>query len=83
MLTLYVRTGCPYCAEVLEAGKELGVDFTLKNVSEPGVITELIAKGGKRQEPYLIDDARGVAMYEANDIISYLREHYSTNGASV
>jgi glutathione S-transferase len=83
MLTLYVRTGCGYCAKVLRAGEELGIDFTLKNVSEPGVITELIAKGGKRQEPYLIDDERGVAMYEADDIVRYLREHYSPNPASV
>ncbi len=34
MLTLYVKTGCPYCAKVLAAGEELGFEFNLKNVAD-------------------------------------------------
>jgi glutaredoxin len=83
MLTLYVKTGCAYCAKVLRTGEELGIDFALKNVADPGVADELIEKGGKRQEPYLIDDARGVAMYEADDIVRYLREHYAPHADTV
>ena len=35
---------------------------------------ELIARGGKRQTPYLVDTKNGVEMYESNDIINYLRK---------
>ncbi|HEV7121429.1 MAG TPA: glutathione S-transferase N-terminal domain-containing protein [Candidatus Paceibacterota bacterium] len=81
MLTLYIKTGCPYCARVLKAGEELGLDFTLKNRSERGVIEELIARGGKRQFPYLIDDSNGTEMYESEDIVDYLHQHYGKSTA--
>jgi glutaredoxin len=77
MLTLYVKTGCPFCAKVLAAGKESGLEFNLKNVGDAGVADELIARGGKRQSPYLVDEKAGVEMYESDAIISYLHQHYS------
>lgn len=77
MLTLYVKTGCPFCARVLSAGEELGLTFNLKNIADEGVADELVAIGGERQEPFLIDEERGVKMYESNAIVSYLLEHYS------
>ncbi|MDB5237288.1 MAG: hypothetical protein JWL88_390 [Parcubacteria group bacterium] len=76
MLTLYVKTGCPYCAKVLAAGEELGTEFDLKNVADPGIADELIERGGKKQMPYLVDDSTGTEMYESDDIIAYLTEHY-------
>lgn len=76
MRTLYVLTGCPYCAKVLRAGEELGIEFTLKNVGDPGVTEELIERGGKRQMPYLVDEETGVEMYESDDIIDYLTKTY-------
>jgi hypothetical protein len=45
-------------------------------VADPGIAEELIEKGGKKQEPYLIDSETGMAMYEADLIVRYLREHY-------
>lgn len=76
-LTLYVRTGCPYCAKVLAAGEELGITFNLKNVAEHGIADELIARGGKKQMPYLVDEDQHVEMYESDDIVKYLHEHYA------
>ena len=76
MLTLFVKPGCPYCEHVCEVADELGVEYARKNINDPGVAEELIAHGGKRQMPYLIDSARGVAMYESEDIIEYLGEQY-------
>lgn len=76
MLTLYVKTGCPYCEHVVDVARELGVPFERKNIQDPGVAEELVARGGKRQMPYLVDSARGVEMYESEDIIRYLSEHY-------
>ena len=73
MLTLYVKTGCPYCLKVLATGKELGLSFEEKNIADPAVAAELVSRGGKRQVPYLIDSERGTEMYESEDIDAYLR----------
>lgn len=81
MLTLYVKTGCPYCAKVLAAGEELGIDFDLKNSIDPTVVEELIARGGKRQFPYLVDSENGTEMYESDDIVEYLHQHYGKASA--
>lgn len=82
MLTLYVKTGCPFCAKVLEAGKELGIDFVIKNVADAGVVEELVAKGGKRQTPYFIDEEHGMSMYGSDEIVNHLREHHGKEDAS-
>lgn len=55
-----------------------GIVFELKDITvNPAIAEELIARGGKRQVPYLVDDARGVEMYESADIVAYLQEHYA------
>lgn len=77
MLTLYIKTGCPFCHRVLAAGGELGITFDEKNIADDAVAEELIAHGGKRQVPYLVDAERGVEMYESGDIIEYLKAHYA------
>lgn len=77
MLTLYVTTGCPFCAKVRAEGKELGIALDEKNITDPTVAAELVARGGKRQVPYLMDTERKTEMYESDDIVSYLREHYA------
>ncbi len=76
MLTLYVKTGCPFCAKVLHAGEELKVSFTEKNIADSNIASELIERGGKRQVPYLIDDGNDTEMYESDAIINYLNEQY-------
>ncbi len=77
MLTLYVKTGCPYCAKVLHTAEELGVEFELKNRDDPATIPELMARGGKRQFPYLVDHENKVEMYESEDIVDYLHQHFA------
>ncbi|HVB19718.1 MAG TPA: glutathione S-transferase N-terminal domain-containing protein [Candidatus Paceibacterota bacterium] len=76
MLTLYVKTGCPFCHRVLNTGTELGISFDEKNIADSSVAAELVARGGKRQVPYLIDNERGIEMYESADIDAYLRAQY-------
>jgi glutaredoxin 3 len=76
MLTLYVKTGCPFCAKVLETGKELAIEFDLKNIADPAVAQELIARGGKQQVPYFVDPDEHVEMYESDDIIAYLHKNF-------
>lgn len=78
MLTLYFKPTCPYCQRVLGEADTLGIKFNLKDISTDDVLVEeLIAKGGKRQVPYLIDEEKDVSMYESDDIIKYLEEHYA------
>lgn len=80
MLTLYIRPGCPYCAKVLKAGEELGIPFDLKSVSNPDIAAELTARGGKLMVPYLVDEEKGVEMYESDDIIAHLHETFTPGG---
>jgi glutathione S-transferase len=76
MFVLYVKTGCPYCARVLHKVEELGLTPDIKNVSDPTVVQELIERGGKRQEPFLYDAEKSVALYESTNIIQYLEKEY-------
>lgn len=76
MLTLYVKTGCPFCAKVLDRVGELNLVVEEKNIADETVAEELVSRGGKRMVPYLVDSDRGVEMYESDDIVNYLNEHY-------
>lgn len=76
MLTLYIKTGCPYCKRVLDTIDELGISVNQRNIDDEGVEAELVARGGKRQMPYLADEKEGIEMYESEDIVRYLTKHY-------
>ncbi|HVW82659.1 MAG TPA: glutathione S-transferase N-terminal domain-containing protein [Candidatus Paceibacterota bacterium] len=72
MLVLYMRPSCRYCLRVLEAANELGLVFELRNIANPLHAAALRERGGKQQVPYLVDEERGVEMYESEDIARYL-----------
>lgn len=77
MLTLYVKTGCPYCAKVLIEAAMLDIEFDERNVADPKVAEELVARGGKLQTPYLVDEERGVSLYESEAILDYLHATFT------
>lgn len=79
MLTLYVKTGCPFCAKVKNAVAELGIEDQIeeRNIADDGVVDELLEKGGQKMVPFLVDAEREVSMYESGDIVAYLNEHYA------
>lgn len=79
MLTLYVKTGCPFCAKVRNAIEELGIEDQVeeKNIKDESVVDELMELGGQRMVPFLVDSEREVQMYESDDIVTYLKEHYA------
>jgi len=79
MLTLYVKTGCPFCAKVKNTIAELDIEDRIeeRNIADDGVVDELLEKGGQQMVPFLVDGEREVSMYESDDIISYLKEHYA------
>lgn len=73
-LILYEKTGCPWCQKVLDFAGGKGIEFELRNIANAGVAEELIARGGKRQVPYLVDLRDGTEMYESADIVEYLKK---------
>ncbi|MDA2936147.1 glutathione S-transferase N-terminal domain-containing protein [Patescibacteria group bacterium AH-259-L05] len=77
MLTLYIKSGCPYCIKVLNFTKEHNIDLIEKDAyAGEQNMKELLEKGGKNQAPFLVDDTKGVSMYESDDIISYFKKKY-------
>ena len=86
MLELYQFEGCPHCSKVRQKLSELGVSYVMHNPrlgkSNDRTVTnevtyEELVDGGLDQVPYLIDTDRGTTMYESDDIVEYLEEHYA------
>ena len=83
MLILYVKTGCPYSARVRDAARTMGVMLEERNILQSEAAEkELLHKGGERKTPYLLDEEKGIGMYESEDIVRYLRETYSNKAKS-
>ncbi|MBU1292760.1 glutathione S-transferase N-terminal domain-containing protein [Patescibacteria group bacterium] len=79
MPILYVKNGCAFCARVLQTVEEMGLSLDIRNIADPGIAEELVAHGGKRQVPYLIDEEHNTALYESDDIIEYLHRTFTAN----
>ena len=84
MLELYQAEGCGYSATVREMLTELGVSYVVHNPRSAAGETrneqthdQLRALGGEDQIPFLVDHERGVTMYESDDIVAHLEEHYA------
>lgn len=90
MLELYQAEDCPYCQKVREALADLGISYIAHNPRTEGeesteggdlrneqTLIELTKLGGEDQIPFLVDHQRGEMLYESDDIIEYLNEHYS------
>ena len=79
-LELYEYEGCPYCRKVREALSMLDLEAMVYPCPQGGkrFRARVEQKGGKAQFPYLVDPNTKTAMYESNDIVSYL---YRTYGA--
>jgi glutathione S-transferase len=83
MLTLFYRPTCPFCQRVLGEVEDMGIKLNLRDISSDTVaLDELVEKGGKKMVPFLVDDERGVSMYESGDIIAYLNEYYKKDTMS-
>lgn len=74
---LYYKKNCPYCVKVLRFMEDNAITLDLRNTLEPGNQDDLIRIGGKKQVPCLVINGR--ALYESDDIISYLREKTPAN----
>lgn len=73
--TLYYKKSCPYCQKVLRFMDDRKINLDMRDTLQPGNQNDLVCIGGKKQVPCLVID--GKAMYESDDIVSYLREKVS------
>lgn len=79
---LYEFEGCPYCRKVREALSVLDLEAWVYPCPKggPRYREELERRGGKAQFPYLVDSNTDEEMYESDDIVRYLFEHYGDGG---
>ena len=79
-LALYGYPQCPFCARVLGAIEELGLDIPLRNtMQDPEARAALIEAMGRGTVPVLrIDEAAGETRWlpESADILRYLIERF-------
>lgn len=79
-LFLYEFDSSPYCRKVRDACAIL--DLRVHFLPCPGALPgskysdELYARTGRRTVPYLIDEGKGVEMFESDDIINHLFANY-------
>jgi len=71
---LYMEQGCPFSRRVMTFMKKHKLKVKLRDSDEHRYEKELIARGGKRQTPYLVDTDSQIEMYESQDIIDYLQK---------
>lgn len=86
MLEVYQAEGCSYCAKVREKLTALGLSYVVHNprlprksggdVRNEQTHREMVELGTRDQIPYLVDTNRGETLYESQDIVEYLDEHY-------
>lgn len=77
-LEIYEFESCPFCRKVRDVCTELDLAF-ISRTSAKGSVTkraELLKTGGKALYPYLVDPNTGTALYESEDIITYLASTY-------
>lgn len=83
MIELYQKEGCPFCAKVRQALNELELDFICR-ISHQGSRQRdfQLTVGGQGKVPFLVDQSKGVMMYESDDIVAYLHEEYGADNSS-
>lgn len=84
MLELYQAESCPYCQRTRNKLTQLGVSYVVHNprnaaghVRNEQTQRELETLGGADQIPFLVDTERQETLYESEEIVAYLEEHYA------
>lgn len=73
---LYVKTGCPWCHEVIEFLMAKGVSYAEKNVTEdPAAFEEMRRKSGQTSAPTLDWHGQVLADFGVDELKPFLRSH--------
>lgn len=74
-IILYTKTGCPWCAGVLELLREKGVEFEEREVrGSKEFFDELAQKSGQSKTPTLDIDGFILADSDKDQVAAYLKE---------
>jgi glutaredoxin len=72
---LYVKTGCPWCAEVIDFLMSKGISYTEKNVSQdPAAAEEMRRKSGQTSAPTLDWHGQILADFGVDELKPFLRK---------
>jgi glutaredoxin 3 len=72
---LYVKSGCPWCHEVVDYLSERGVGYREKNVSsDPAAREEMTRKSGQTSAPTLDWNGQILADFGVDELVPFLRK---------
>lgn len=72
---LYVKTGCPWCAEVIDFLMSKGISYTEKNVNQdPAAADEMRRKSGQTSAPTLDWHGQILADFGVDELKPFLRK---------
>jgi glutaredoxin len=72
---LYVKTGCPWCDEVIEFMDSNGVSYREMNVTEqPAAMAEMQRKSGQTRAPTLDWNGTILADFGVDELVPFLRK---------
>jgi glutaredoxin len=72
---LYVKTGCPWCAEVIDFLMSKGIGYAEKNVSrDPAAADEMRRKSGQTSAPTLDWHGQILADFGLDELKPFLRK---------
>jgi glutathione S-transferase len=78
MLELYQKEECPFCHKVRVALNDLELDFICRISKTGSAQREVMLKlGEKPQVPFLVDQEKGIMLYESDVIVEYLYNTYA------
>lgn len=76
---LYIKTGCPWCAEAMEVLDATGIGYRQVNVSEDsGAFGEMQRKSGQTKAPTLDWHGKILADFGADELRQFLRDQNVT-----
>jgi len=73
---LYVKTGCPWCDDVLEYMKRKNIDFKKVVVSgNREAMQEMIDLSGQSKAPTMDWDGEVLADFGVDELVPFLKKH--------
>ena len=72
--TLYIKTGCPWCEEVLDYLDDQNIDYDKVVVSDdPEAMDEMVELSGQSKAPTMDWDGEILADFGVDELVPFLR----------
>lgn len=74
-ITVYIKTRCPWCEELLQYLNEEGYEYTVKNITEnEAFFQEMIRLTGQEKAPVIEIDGDLLVDTDKNEVKNYLNK---------